>query len=46
MVPEWRFVIRKASSDSTVGLCTNRGLVDSGGMFEAGVESWLSLTQG
>lgn len=39
-VPEWRFVIRKASSHSSVVLCTNRGLVDSGGgMIGVGVES-------
>ena len=43
-VPEWRFVIRKASSHSSVVLCTNRGLVDSGGgMMGVGVESCPSL---
>ena len=39
-VLEWRFVIRKASSHSSVVLCTNRGLVGSGGgMIGVGVES-------
>ena len=36
----WRFVIRKASSHSLAVICTNRGLVDSGGgMIGVGVES-------
>ncbi len=38
-VPEWRFVISKALSHSYVVLCTNRGLVGSGGgMIGVGVE--------
>jgi hypothetical protein len=46
-IPEWRFVIREASSGSTVVLCTNRGLVDSGGgMIGIGAESCPSPTQG
>ena len=39
-VPEWRFIISKESSHSSVVLCTNRGLVGSGGgMIGVGVES-------
>lgn len=38
--PEWRFVIRKASSHSLVVLCTNRGLIGSGGgIIGVGVEN-------
>jgi len=39
-VPEWRFVIRDESNNSSVVLCTNRGLVGSGGgMTGVGIES-------
>lgn len=39
-VPEWRFVISEASSNSSVTVCTDRGLVDSGGgMTGVGIEN-------
>lgn len=46
-VPEWRFVIRQASSHASVVLCTDRGLVDAGGgMMGIGAESCPSKKQG
>lgn|GEM_PF-3163921 len=39
-VPEWRFVIRGGSNNSSVVLCTDRGVVDSGGgMIGVGIEN-------
>jgi len=44
--PEWRFVIRRASSHSLAVLCTNRGFVGlSGAMMGVGVESCPLQTQ-
>jgi len=38
--PEWRFVVRDASSHATTVVCTDRGVVDSGGgMMGIGVET-------
>jgi hypothetical protein len=38
-VPEWRFVISEGTSHSSVTVCTDRGLVDSGGgMTGVGIE--------